>query len=110
MDDDRQFAPATLRNPDFILDLLRDVLPTKGVINEVAGGSGGQVVHFARNFPVPVFQTSDSGPAPPSECCPWVKGTGVIMRAPIARGTRSYQFGRSPTYTVCRSRSAVQVR
>ena len=26
MSDDRQYAPATLRNRDFILDILRDVL------------------------------------------------------------------------------------
>ena len=38
MGDDRQFAPATLRNRDFILDVLRDVLPTTGDILEVASG------------------------------------------------------------------------
>ena len=51
MSDDRQYAPATLRNRDFILDVLRDVLPTTGVILEVASGSGEHVVHFAKNFP-----------------------------------------------------------
>jgi Protein of unknown function (DUF938) len=38
MSDDRQYAPATLRNRDFILDVLRDVLPTTGVILEIASG------------------------------------------------------------------------
>ena len=52
MTDHRQYAPATLRNRDFILDVLRDVLPPKGVILEIASGSGEHVVHFARNFPV----------------------------------------------------------
>jgi Protein of unknown function (DUF938) len=47
MNDDRQYAPATLRNRDFILDVLRDVLPTTGVILEIASGSGEHVVHFA---------------------------------------------------------------
>ena len=46
MSDDRQYAPATLRNRDFILDVLRDVLPTTGIILEVASGSGEHVVHF----------------------------------------------------------------
>jgi hypothetical protein len=32
MSDDRQYAPATLRNRDVILDVLRHVLPTTGVI------------------------------------------------------------------------------
>ena len=51
MNDSRQYAPATLRNRDFILGILRDVLPTKGVILEIASGSGEHVVHFARNLP-----------------------------------------------------------
>ena len=55
MGDDRQYAPATLRNRDFILDVLRDVLrdvlPMTGVILEVASGSGEHIVHFARRFP-----------------------------------------------------------
>ena len=59
MSDDRQYAPATLRNRDFILDVLRDVLPMTGVILEVASGSGEHIVHFARNFPALVFQPSD---------------------------------------------------
>ena len=51
MGDDRQYAPATLRNRDSILDVLRDVLPTTGVILEIASGSGEHVVHFARKLP-----------------------------------------------------------
>ena len=62
MSDDRQYAPATLRNRDFILDVLRDVLPMTGVILEIASGSGEHIVHFARNFPTLVFQPSDPEP------------------------------------------------
>jgi hypothetical protein len=40
MSDDRQYAPATMRNRDFILDVLCDVLPMRGVILEIASGSG----------------------------------------------------------------------
>src|ERR1700679_2836374 len=40
MGDDRQHALATLRNRDFILDVLRAVLPTTGAILEIANGSG----------------------------------------------------------------------
>jgi hypothetical protein len=42
-DDDRQHAPATLRNRDFILDVFRDVLPTTSSLNSQ---SGEHVVHF----------------------------------------------------------------
>jgi hypothetical protein len=51
MSNDRQHATATLRNRDFI----RDVLPTTGVILEIASGLGERVVHFARCFPKLVF-------------------------------------------------------
>jgi hypothetical protein len=50
MTDRRQYAPATVRNRDFILDVLRQVLPTTGVILEIASGSGEHVIHFARNL------------------------------------------------------------
>jgi Protein of unknown function (DUF938) len=36
MTDHRQYAPATARNRDFILDVLRNVLPPRGVILEIA--------------------------------------------------------------------------
>jgi hypothetical protein len=49
MTDHRQYAPATVRNRDFILDVLRDVLPTTGAILEVASGSGEHVVHLQEN-------------------------------------------------------------
>jgi tRNA G46 methylase TrmB len=57
MSDDRQYAPATLRNRDFILDVLLDVLPMTGAMLEIASGSGEHVVHFAKNFPALVFPT-----------------------------------------------------
>ena len=85
MDDDRQYAPATLRNRDFIVDVLRDVLPTTGVILEIASGSGEHIVHFARNFPALVFQPSDPEPGALLSVAAWVKATRVTnVRAPIA--------------------------
>jgi Protein of unknown function (DUF938) len=85
MTDDRQNAPATLRNRDFILDVLRDVLPTTGVILEVACGSGEHVVHFARSLPSLIFQPSDPDPDARLSVAAWVKATGVTnVRAPIA--------------------------
>ena len=75
MSDDRQYAPATLRNRDFILDVLRDVLPMTGVILEIASGSGEHIVHFARNFPALVFQPSDPEPDALLSVAAWVKAT-----------------------------------
>jgi hypothetical protein len=84
MTDHRQYAPATLRNRDFILDVLRDVLPPRGVILEIASGSGEHVVHFARNFPSLFFQPSDPDPDALLSVAAWVKATHVTnVRAPI---------------------------
>jgi hypothetical protein len=81
----RQHAPATLRNRDFILDVLRDVLPATGVILEVARGSGERVVHCARNLPSLVFQPSDPAPEARLSVAAWSRAAGVTnVHAPIA--------------------------
>ena len=64
LSDDRQYAPATLRDRDFILDVRRDDLPMTGVILEIASGSGEHIVHFAKNFAALVFLPSDPEPDP----------------------------------------------
>jgi tRNA G46 methylase TrmB len=81
LSDDRQYAPATLRNRDFILDVLRDVLPTTGVILEVASGSGEHVVHFAKNLPSLVFQPSDLDADARLSVAAWAKDSGVSICA-----------------------------
>jgi hypothetical protein len=84
MTDHRQYAAATVRNRDFILDILRDVLPTTGLILEIASGSGEHVVHFARNFPGLIFQPSDPEPEALLSVAAWVKDAEVKnVRAPI---------------------------
>jgi hypothetical protein len=84
MTDHRQYAPATVRNRDFIVDVLRDVLPTTGLILEIASGSGEHVVHFARNFPGLIFQPSDPEPEALLSVAAWVKDAEVEnVRAPI---------------------------
>jgi hypothetical protein len=82
MSDDRQYAPATLRNRDFILDVLRDVPPMAGVILEIASGSGE---HIARNFRALVSQPSDPEPDARPSVFASVKSIRVTnARAPIA--------------------------
>ena len=49
--DHRQHAPATTRNRAPILDVLRPVLPSSGLVLELASGTGEHVVHFARALP-----------------------------------------------------------
>lgn len=52
-------APAALRNRDPIAEVLRDWLPTTGLVLEIASGTGEHAVHFARNFPALEWQPSD---------------------------------------------------
>lgn len=52
-------APATLRNRDAILAVLRRVLPETGVVLEVASGSGEHAAWFAGHLPHLAWQPSD---------------------------------------------------
>lgn len=55
-------APAAARNRDPIAAVLRDVLPERGTVLEVASGTGEHAVHFARAFPHLCFRPSDPDP------------------------------------------------
>jgi hypothetical protein len=57
--DARLYAPATQRNREPIAAVLRRHLPERGLVLEVASGSGEHVIHFARAFPGLEFQPSD---------------------------------------------------
>jgi hypothetical protein len=59
MTDERRHAPATVRNRDVILALLRAVLPAKGLVLEIASGSGEHAVHFSHALPALSWQPSD---------------------------------------------------
>ena len=58
-DDALPHSPAAMRNRAAILDGLRHALPPRGLVLEVASGTGEHVVHFAGSFPEIVFQPSD---------------------------------------------------
>lgn len=57
--DPRRFAPATQRNREPLLAVLRRVLPASGTVLEVASGSGEHAVYFASQLPGLVWQPSD---------------------------------------------------
>ncbi|MCB2073874.1 MAG: DUF938 domain-containing protein [Novosphingobium sp.] len=57
--DDRRHAPATQRNREPILKVLRTILPDSGLVLEVASGTGEHSIHFAGAFPGLIWQPSD---------------------------------------------------
>ena len=62
-----------------------EILPTTGVILEVACGSGEHVVHFARNLPSLVFQPSDPDQDALLSVAAWANAARVTnVRAPVA--------------------------
>jgi SAM-dependent methyltransferase len=57
--DPRQFRSHVPRNRDPILDVLRLILPPKGLVLEVASGSGEHAAYFAQNLRALDWQPSD---------------------------------------------------
>ena len=77
MPDERLQYPATSRNRDAILEVLRGILPTKGLVLEIASGSGEHVIHFAQALPEFIFQPSDPEEAARKSIAAWVKDSGL---------------------------------
>jgi hypothetical protein len=76
-DDPRIHAPATARNRDPILAVLRRVLPESGLVLEVASGSGEHAVHFAAALPGLTFQPSDPEPDRRASIDAWTASSGL---------------------------------
>jgi SAM-dependent methyltransferase len=71
MDDDRQHAPATERNREPLLAVLREVLPDRGTVLEVASGTGEHAVFFAAAMPGLQWQPSDPSPSALRSVAAW---------------------------------------
>lgn len=85
MNDKRLQSPSTMRNRQPILDVLRTVLPTRGLVLEVASGSGEHVMHFAAHLPNLIFAPSDPGEAARGSIQAWIDSSGLgNVRAPLA--------------------------
>jgi SAM-dependent methyltransferase len=76
-EDERRSAPATGRNREPILAVLRHELPTRGLVLEVASGTGEHAVHFARALPGLVWQPSDPSPDALRSIAAWSKAAGL---------------------------------
>lgn len=84
-DDSRQYAPATQRNREPILAVLREILPKQGLVLEVASGSGEHAVHFAAAFPNLTLQPSDPDPAALASIDAWANESALPNLRPAIR-------------------------
>ena len=82
MTDDRRSAPHVARNAEPIADVLKDVLPARGRVLEVASGSGEHILHFARAFPKLLWQPSDPEPAALRSIEAWRAEAGLFNLLP----------------------------
>lgn len=74
--DARRHAPATLRNREPILDVLRRVLPASGTVLEIAAGTGEHAAFFAAALPGLTWQPSDAEPSALASIEAWRVGSG----------------------------------
>jgi SAM-dependent methyltransferase len=65
--------------------VLSEELPGRGVVLEIASGSGEHVVHFAKEFPHLEFQPSDPDDEARASIRAWIADAGVPnVREPVA--------------------------
>ncbi|PPD43263.1 MAG: SAM-dependent methyltransferase [Methylocystis sp.] len=85
MSDKRLYSAAAARNRGPILDVLRNVLPPKGRVLEIASGSGEHAIHFAAHLPALTFAPSDPNAHARESVAAWIAAAGLTnVAAPLA--------------------------
>ena len=79
----RRSAPAAMRNRDPIADVLAEWLPERGLVLEVASGTGEHALHFARRFPKLEWQPSDPDPGAFESISAWAADGPDNLRPPV---------------------------
>jgi SAM-dependent methyltransferase len=69
--------PATARNRDAILAVLRSRLPPRGTVLEIGSGSGEHAVCFGAALPRLRWQPSDPEPAARASIAAWIEHEGL---------------------------------
>lgn len=83
-------APATLRNRQPILDVLRSVVSDVGVVLEVGAGTGEHAVYFAAALPRVTWQPTDPDPDALSSIAAYAADAGLAnLRPAYALDTRA---------------------
>ncbi len=106
-EDPRRLAPAAARNRDPILAVLRRVLPSRGLVLEVASGSGEHCAHFAAALPRLEWQPSDPDPANVASCDAWCEGLPNVRPALALDATAEWPVGAPGTGAAPAARRAL---
>lgn len=75
--DARRHAPATERNREPLLAVLREALPAEGLVLEVASGTGEHAAFFAPAFPALDWQPSDPHAQSRASIDAWAEASGA---------------------------------
>ncbi|WP_343867749.1 DUF938 domain-containing protein [Caenispirillum bisanense] len=75
--DARRSAPAVARNRDPILSVLQRALPGRGLVLEIASGTGEHAVHFAAALPHLEWQPTDRTPESLASIDAWAAAAAV---------------------------------
>ena len=90
MSEARRSAPHVARNTEPILEVLRTTLPEKGLVLEVASGTGEQSLAFAQAFSKLLWQPSDADPTALASIQGWRESGGVFnLLPPVALDARA---------------------
>ena len=88
--DHRRSAPHVARNAGPIADVLAQILPARGMVLELASGTGEHILHFAREFPRLLWQPSDPEPAALRSIEAWRAESGLFnLLPPISLDARA---------------------
>jgi hypothetical protein len=80
----RRSAPAALRNREPIAEVLGEWLPARGLVLEIASGTGEHATYFAERFPALDWQPSDVHPDALASIATWCGAAGLPnLHAPI---------------------------
>jgi SAM-dependent methyltransferase len=72
----KAFAPASERNRQPILEVLRRILPSRGLVLEVASGTGQHAAYFARHMPSLRWQPTEMSVEARRSIAAWVEESG----------------------------------
>jgi SAM-dependent methyltransferase len=77
-------SPAVFRNRSPIFDVLRTILLPRGLVLEIASGSGEHITYFAKQLPGLDWQPSDPSPSARASIAAWTAADRLTnVRAPI---------------------------